>query len=1413
MAISIVRSSPAYTPDYQLKAANVAMEIDSSRSPFRHKTIPNLVPPGGLYNSVLGAGRFETGFPQDDPLALNYAEIAAKMVSMATTYPDIVYEDIGDSHGGDDIHTWRVFDDDGTRPIIMVDISPHGPEMLTHTACFDVIQLMIEGNTVGDPVLPFVKDRFAIYVIGTHNPDGLIVADNDPDNRSGRNNANDVNLNRQWPNYFDRVQDDDKGASAKSEVEIIAIDSWITTNNRFERVIFYVQVHAWTSRPRWGYLTEWQIHNPRNIRTIRSTYRHANRLMQARDVSAYTRNRKQKFINHVPTLKRNTTMTGDESGATALITDVEFQGLSTTIGWVYHKLGNGVSFQDGEGFTTPDGSADISGDVETPVPALVKFNSKMKPYLAEYIWNKTNQNAACCLVEYPETEGDLGFLNQIMMDFMHGCFAGACEALNYEEKAVLCTPQYQQPLRPNTNMATFHSIENRPNWHRINGIDITHFPTGVSGDTRPFANMLRTDTSAWPAQKSRSGFVNIVKCTLAYDAQTANFTNGKTLTGSTSGSKAYILSHTDTGSAGVLTLIKINGGASRKCFEDNETITDTSGGSATANGVLTADSDNVFFIYGGRSSAGSLSSGHKENHSTLKINAASALPGNRQHGAMAYDGTYIYFVCGHDGTNYHPEIYRATVSDEAAVPVTGGGWTLWHTITSKSADAGITYEWDEGVQRHTAEVWHDTTSGDSFLLVIGGRTNTDIYMDRILSIDLSSKAEAELGVTLSEKRGYHKSLLVNDRDELYLFGGWNGSSTSGDIERVDLQTPATANANVDMVGTRRRFALAVDFEDMYAYICFGEEDSSDFDQRDTIWRIDFATSGSEARSTMSYELDGDEDDELGFIEIEKPNLVDSASYVQQHDFTSSENNTVVVTTGQDENSTLDYDTQTAEFTVGAKLTGGTSNSTGIIKTVSDSGDTGTLVLKTLGDGTGNNDFTNNETITDDDPDVGGSALANGTLTYAGDFRDQAYEFDPSSLTLFLRETNNARWGYIKGSVKISGSTGDQFTVVLTCRSRMAQSDTRVPYMRIAIITNPLSAWEQIHRLSYTVPVRTTDPHDSNKSIFWTWSYPFVLQASTSPLVDVDETEFRIYARIYGDTTDYDLAFLQPVAGKFCPHPLPMTADLDYTSRTAAFNVGATLSQATTLAKATIDSISDNGDGTGTLTLSDLTMTSGTNRIFENIATLIADDGGSPGSATINSLAIAKQADVLTEIFSTPVTSFGSNDVIVDIGFQPMMGSQMKVTETLFTFTLGTADLTKLVIRYESRENFNTDISITPSLFEQPAEGEIVVDYTDDTGNQVVKVFEDGELNHLRVTRTVLWDMIHLRLIAEGGNVTLYLWDFGDIYSVTFSGTADITGYTANGSGCAYTQSDITVSPHSGASLTPSSQWLRIQDSP
>lgn len=100
--------------------------------------------------------------------------------------------------------------------------------------------------------------------------------------------------------------------------------------------------------------------------------------------------------------------------------------------------------------------------------------------------------------------------------------------------------------------------------------------------------------------------VGRISKTLNFDAQTANFAIGETITGGTSGATAVILEQSDAGATGTLTLGSIVG-----VFQDNEIIT-SSTGSATVNGALNyvfaeisgAPKANIIKVIGARLFAG-----------------------------------------------------------------------------------------------------------------------------------------------------------------------------------------------------------------------------------------------------------------------------------------------------------------------------------------------------------------------------------------------------------------------------------------------------------------------------------------------------------------------------------------------------------------------------------------------------------------------------------------------------------------------------------------------------------------------------------------------------------------------------------------------------------------------------------------
>lgn len=95
-------------------------------------------------------------------------------------------------------------------------------------------------------------------------------------------------------------------------------------------------------------------------------------------------------------------------------------------------------------------------------------------------------------------------------------------------------------------------------------------------------NEIITDGASGSAMANGSvteGVVSIGRSTMSYDAQTVNFTIPGNLTGGTSGATAVLVSDSDAGTTGVLTITDVRGS-----FADNEIITGSAGGSATVNG-------------------------------------------------------------------------------------------------------------------------------------------------------------------------------------------------------------------------------------------------------------------------------------------------------------------------------------------------------------------------------------------------------------------------------------------------------------------------------------------------------------------------------------------------------------------------------------------------------------------------------------------------------------------------------------------------------------------------------------------------------------------------------------------------------------------------------------------------------------
>lgn len=126
-------------------------------------------------------------------------------------------------------------------------------------------------------------------------------------------------------------------------------------------------------------------------------------------------------------------------------------------------------------------------------------------------------------------------------------------------------------------------------------------------------------------------------------------------------------------------------------------------------------------------------------------------------------------------------------------------------------------------------------------------------------------------------------------------------------------------------------------------------------------------------------------------------IADTEGYTAPTDLETLQVGGLYTTKSGDTYQALNFDAQTAAFTVGETLTGGTSGATGTIYAQTDYGTTGTLILTSVS-GT----YSDNETITS----AAGSATANGTAIafIHSDTKLDETRFGSSALGYWIDET-------------------------------------------------------------------------------------------------------------------------------------------------------------------------------------------------------------------------------------------------------------------------------------------------------------------------------------------------------------------------------------------------------------------------
>lgn len=213
----------------------------------------------------------------DSTTQYSNAQIVTYITNLASSYPsDITLTNIGNSYNSNAMYALLV-NDDGSKPIIGFSLGIHGNERAVHDALFEFLKNLMDASS---GILKSIYDEFTFIILPNINPDGMIA--------NIRNNGNDVNLNRNWPYYWNATVEIDKGSTASSESETTNIQSYMNTNNKVGRVLFWLDVHGWSSRTTYGFLTEQIAHDERYHSVQRNIYNHMTSMLSQVDFSSFT---------------------------------------------------------------------------------------------------------------------------------------------------------------------------------------------------------------------------------------------------------------------------------------------------------------------------------------------------------------------------------------------------------------------------------------------------------------------------------------------------------------------------------------------------------------------------------------------------------------------------------------------------------------------------------------------------------------------------------------------------------------------------------------------------------------------------------------------------------------------------------------------------------------------------------------------------------------------------------------------------------------------------------------------------------------------------------------------------------------------------------------------------------------------
>ena len=105
----------------------------------------------------------------------------------------------------------------------------HGNEVISRQLLIYLAQYLA-GQYGRDPRVTHLVNNTEIFLLPSLNPDGYEASQEGAcdNNRRGRNNANNIDLNRNFPKQFDEPQNDLRRLKEGREPETLAVMNWIT---------------------------------------------------------------------------------------------------------------------------------------------------------------------------------------------------------------------------------------------------------------------------------------------------------------------------------------------------------------------------------------------------------------------------------------------------------------------------------------------------------------------------------------------------------------------------------------------------------------------------------------------------------------------------------------------------------------------------------------------------------------------------------------------------------------------------------------------------------------------------------------------------------------------------------------------------------------------------------------------------------------------------------------------------------------------------------------------------------------------------------------------------------------------------------------------------------------------------------